>query len=234
MTGERMFNTDGLDRGEVYTHPSYGMITIHRTQGRRNKMFGSDVPHGHFVTVRIYEGEMRRDLSNTWYSQGPLITEFSMTETQWGAFVSSFGQGGGTPITLDHYRSGRELVKAGDPPDLGEETDQLRGEFKETCDGIQRRLYKAIHKLETMAEGKSLKKGDLQDALQEVKMARQDIGSNLPFVASQFDERTEEVITKTKAEMEAHWAFLLKTFGEKQARIVLEQAIQNDPLEIED
>lgn len=217
----------------VFEHPSYGLVSLSKVQGSRGNMFGSDVQHGHSITLRVKKAKMRRSLSTTWYEPGEHLVEIHMTETQWGQFVSSFGYGTGTPVTIGHYRDGN-LVSPGEPPAIEAETETLRSEFHSTCGKVATKMDDLITQLQKALEGKTVKKGDITEILETARMARQDIGSNLSFVAGRFDERTEEVIGRAKVEMESHWNFILQSFGEDQARVVLESQTSRTPDQIED
>lgn len=52
------------------THPAFGMIGASRFTGRA-VMYGSDFIHNAGMTIRIYRGELKRDLSHDWFGTYP-------------------------------------------------------------------------------------------------------------------------------------------------------------------
>ena len=89
-------------RGQLITHPAFGTITVSRPTSSPGKiLFGSDIDHQHYVSVRIHDAEINRDLHRDWLHPGKTILEFSMSEVQWAKFVSGAGISQATQITLD-------------------------------------------------------------------------------------------------------------------------------------
>ena len=66
------------------------------------RLFDSEIAHQHYVVVTARRCVRKRDLKRDWTFATEVIFECSMSQAQWGAFVSSFGQGSGVPATLTY------------------------------------------------------------------------------------------------------------------------------------
>ena len=87
------------ERAEV-SHPSYGSVVLTRASGHQ-RLFGSPFRHQHFITFEIHRAVDQRSLSNTrTFHRGLPIIEVRMSEAQFARFITSGGNGEGTPCTL--------------------------------------------------------------------------------------------------------------------------------------
>lgn len=208
---------------EKLHHESFGKVTVSRTSGGSSPMFGSDVPHRHTIKVQIEKATLQREAGIDWIMGDGHLLEFEMTEVQWANFVSAIGCGTGTPVSLRMYPTGP--LKFAEPvPDLPAQFDVIRQEFKDRCEKATGQLSEAESLLRDLIEKPgSVKKSDLRELHTLLYRGKQQVDSNLPFIAKQFDERGELTRERIKLEMEAHWQYLLQAFGEDAARIVLQQ-----------
>ena len=183
------------ERGVRETHPAYGMIGASRVSGHA-VLFGSDFTHQHFVTLRISEAEMHRDLSRDWPHAGRQLIEVSMSEAQWAAFVSSLNMGDGVQCTLE--RVGGEVI-----PGLPHPTarhDQFKDELTRALLDGNAALAEAVDMLKQMG-GERSKAGAVLD---RVERAIRAFGDSMPWVAKQFGEHMEDVTEKARIEIGAH------------------------------
>ena len=44
------------------THPSFGLISVHRCSSNGTHLFGSDAEHHHFIEVTIHHASVKHDL----------------------------------------------------------------------------------------------------------------------------------------------------------------------------
>jgi hypothetical protein len=80
------------------THESWLLIRAnHVTSTPGARLFDSEIAHQHYVVVTVTRCRRRRDLKRDWLFNDETLLEMSMSQAQWGAFVSSFGQGAGAP-----------------------------------------------------------------------------------------------------------------------------------------
>jgi hypothetical protein len=199
------------DKSKTYTHESYGAITVSRASGSGH-LFGSDAVHHHFVHVQIRHAEMRRDLSHDWiYSGGNAVVEFYMSEAQWARFVSSFGDGTGTPITLRSIQ-GKSLEKTPEPTHF---TSEFRDEVKKTVGKAVGTLEQLMGQLkEALLPGnKTLGKKDLAVLLQGIEQSVMQVKDNLPYVEKCFDETMENKMSEALIEFEGITSQRLRDIG---------------------
>ena len=182
--------------GTRYTHPAYAQIQAARVNGGNPVLYDSDLKHQGYIVVRITRSVMERGLSRDWHF-GDLVPyiEVAMSEAQWATFVSSLNMGTGIPCTLQH-KDGQTIP--GIPPrPIG---DEFHLDMKE-------RLRKPIDKIAaTMkeVEAMDLPAKKKQAILATLASAKQDLASNVPFVAESFKEHMEESVEKAKAEVHGH------------------------------
>ena len=97
------------------THPSFGVAGFSRISvgGGGIQLFDSSVPHQHYIELWISTAKRQRGLHRDWITSdgNDEIVRIAMSEAQFGALVSSFGQGGGVPVTIS--RRDGALVPAG-------------------------------------------------------------------------------------------------------------------------
>ena len=207
-----------------YQHESYGNITVTRASSSGTFLFGSDAVHHHFVHVELSAAEMERDLSHNWLHGRKRIAEFWMTESQWAHFVSSFGDGTGTPVTL-RYADGRGLEQCPKP-------DQWREQFSNE---IKERVEMAIDGLKTAESSlrealkpgnKTLGKKELHEILSAIDSAILQVTRNLPYVEKCFNESMDQKMTDAKIEFESIVARRLQELGLESLRKQLPEEIE--------
>lgn len=185
-------------RGEPEAHPSFGVAgfnRVHATPGRR--LFDSSVPHQHYIVLRIHSAVRQRDLHQDWIHADEDIVEISMSEAQFGALVSSFGNGDGVPVTIS--RLGRELVPEGPhDPRLAVTAQEVASKARDATQPV----LEALDKLQQAIDGNAGKKA-IREALRNLEIRVGNLPSNLKFAADALTGHTEQVVTKARADIEA-------------------------------
>lgn len=183
------------DRTEV-THPAFGMISASRFSAQPGvTLHGSDFTHGHAISLRIAPSRVTRDLSTDRHHAHSLpYIEVQMSESQWATFVSTLNVGDGVPCTVE-YVNGKEVPNL--PP------RNTRGSFDKEMTArlaeLTEKVKAAMQKVEADLSGLSGKKRE--SVLAELRSLAQEVESNLPFVANQFDRHMERTVEKAKAEV---------------------------------
>lgn len=202
MTRERIRATR-TDDGAAYDryveeHPAYAMIGASRVSSSPGTpLFGSDFLHQHFVTIRIKGAILRRGNERDWIHGTKEYIEVALSEAQWASFVAAMNVGDGVPCTLT-FKEGEGLV-----PGIEYETnrrEQFNVELGERLTHALKLLDDAAAKVEASKAGVREKK----EAGEAIRQARQELTSNLPFLAQQFDEHAEVTIEKAKIEVAAY------------------------------
>lgn len=189
----------------VTTHPAFAQIGAYRTRGGNTALYGSDFNHHAYMTIKITRSELNRGLNRDWhYGRGEII-EVALSEAQWATFVSTPNMGSGTPCTLQALE-GRIIPGLPDPTNR---SDQFRGEIKA-------KLEKTVQKVaDTLAgvEALGLPKGKTAALRETLASLLTELHSNLPFVASQFEEHMEDTVEKAKIEVHGYMTGVLMRAG---------------------
>ncbi len=91
-----------IDEHGDEAHESWLLVRASRLTSRPGRrLFDSEISHQHYIQVTVTRCSRKRDLNRDWHYAKHGLIEFDMSEAQWGAFVSSFGNGGGVPATLN-------------------------------------------------------------------------------------------------------------------------------------
>lgn len=160
-------------------------------------LFDSEHKHQGFISLRIKSAYRDRSLGNDWIHDDKELIEVNMSEAQWAAMISTLNFGSGVPATLQHiFHEGVAQPKAAD-----NRTDVYHAEF-------MARLEHAVAKIDALSQTNMTKaqKNDLA-------MIRQEIVSNMPFMAKQFREHMETRKEKAKSDIEAHMQHAVQRVG---------------------
>lgn len=204
------------DRGALrFRHPAYGTIEVSHPVGGSDVHFGSRVEHQSRVCVTINTGSLKRDLSNDWIYSEKLLMELEFTDAQWAQFVSSHS-GRVTPCTFRHYPKGAlevglEVVPgiAGDPDARPSFSDEMREAMRKEIAVLQ----DAVKSMDAMLESGKLGKKELQEIRNNVAWGAGRVASNVGFVAEQFTEHMEQVVSDARIEIEATMHNTIQTIG---------------------
>lgn len=179
------------------THPAFGQISVSKVNGGRTALYGSDFLHHNTVRLEICTSEHNRNLSHDWYFEKERQIEIEMSEAQWATFVSSFNTTG-VPCTLRYVIGDPSGSRPGLPdPDLRREfSNEVGKAFEASLDELE--------KLRNKIEGSKLPKKTQSDLVDHIRMAIQEIASNVPFVKESFDKHVETSIEKAKTEVNAY------------------------------
>lgn len=191
-----------MDKSEKLTHPSYGVITVGRTsRSKGTPLFGSRVTHRETVSVEIKGAFIRRNLSSDFIHGSGSIVSFEMSAAQWATFVSSFGIGEGTPITLRYRPEGKGIVDCGQPPSLPSELTQHEIEAEETSAHLKQLTNELLQNYDALTL-KPTKKG-MADFRREIANYFMEFDANLPFVLDSLKKSMHTVVEDAKVEVEA-------------------------------
>jgi hypothetical protein len=125
---------DDTMNSDIYTHPTFGVISFGRTQGTSTPLFGSSVEHHHTIRVSIKTAELHRSLSNDHIMSDKVIVEAEMSPSQFADAITSFNCGE-IPITL---RWTRETGYIKDTVPFQNKVAQFNNEFQEHIDVLSK------------------------------------------------------------------------------------------------
>lgn len=212
--------SESARQGEkTYEHPAFGLVTVSRWQGSTpTRLYGSDLAHRGGLTITIDQSKMRRGLSSDWHSSEKTVCEFSMSESQWARFVASVGNGGGIPVTLNHYRKGDfVMAPAIAQPELSRKElhgQEIRDEVKSAVAGLQAELKR----LASLIDSGKLGKKELREMHREMEITVGNLPGNLGYAMDTFVKASDKVVEEAKTEIEAHVDGMATRLGLEQLR----------------
>jgi len=157
------------------------------------------------VTVTLRNSELHRDLSRDWHYASGQIVEFTMSESQWATFVSSFNLGNGVPCTLN-WVEGRGAIP-GIP--TFDRSEVFKKDMKETTKEAEEGIKRSIAAVKEA--GLSKKKTD--ELLAGLNKALQVLQSSIPFVQDQFDEHVEVTVERGYQEIHGYMNAVINRAG---------------------
>lgn len=188
------------ERGDE-THESWILVGASKVSGSTH-LFDSELEHRHFVSVRISRCVRKRDLHRDWLFAKDQIVEFDMSMAQWGAFVSSFGDGSGVPATLtwlsNHEADDPRVPAAPHAPRLKVSADEVQASAEEALDKMQTATDALVEAFERNAGRKEMR-SLIEDVSHHVRQAP----GNMRFASDSLTKHVENVVTKAKADIEA-------------------------------
>lgn len=200
--------------GAVFEHPAYGAITLNRVTGRK-ELFMVDYPQGHFIRLELHTASHRRSLSNDWVHPEEMIATVDLSEVQWARLLCSLGQGAGVPCTLDMYQKPGtgKFLRPGLTHSSLPKGELFADEVREAANDAAKRLDKAIARAADMIKSERPGMTELRKLAEDLRMARQELQSNIPFVMKCAEEQIESAIESAKAEVEAYNAHATQRLG---------------------
>jgi hypothetical protein len=183
----------GWQDGDVTeTHPAFGKVTLSRVSSSPGaSLFDSEILHSHYVVLRIHGADRTRSLQRDWiHTEMTPHIEIAMSEAQWASMVSSFGDGGGTPCTIQATKADGMLPAIPFESRLALSTAETRNAARGVKDRIDAALA-AVEEKPTKANVRSL------------RIAVDQAESNVVFAARSLTEHTENVVSKARADIEA-------------------------------
>lgn len=184
------------DSGYTETHPSFGVAVVNRVTSTGTTLFQSDLVHHEFVVLRIHGAKRIRDLSRDWVHAGEEIVEVEMSLAQWASLVSSFGVGGGVPVTITR-RQGVMVEGAVHRPRMAESLSEVRA----AADRVLSNVRTAVATFKEAFERGATKKRQ-RALLDDVERLAEQATGNAEFVTKQMESHVEKVVTQAKADIE--------------------------------
>lgn len=191
---EPVVGADGEDQ-----HPSFGVVRLSRRTCRPpRRLFDSSISHGEYVHLEIARATRRRDLHHDYiYGAADTLIEVDMSLMQWGALVSSFNQGSGTPVTLS--RVGRETMpEAAHQSRLAKSAQEVADKARKSTADVQLAVDAVVAAFQERAGRR-----DMGVVLDRLRSVVGNLPGNMQFAADALTEHAEDVVSKAKADIEA-------------------------------
>ena len=179
-----------IDEYGAEVHPSFGVAVINVTHSTGSYLFDSEIAHHEFVTLKVQAASRKRDLHRDWiHGIGPTLVEIHLSKAQWADLISSFGNGGGVPVTIDVV-NGRSMPDAPHSSRLGESQNEVRRAGEVALADITRAFEEWRAKPN-------------KSTLTHLEAMIRNGPANMAFAAKSLTEHTEKVVTKARADLEA-------------------------------
>lgn len=210
VTNESRHGSDS----QTFNHPAFGKITVTKPCGGGMELFGSALKHRSYVCVKIETAYLNRSLNTDWIHGDKTVLEIMLSESQWSHFVSSQGDGTGTPVTF-RYRpeEGYRLMDVPGIESIETMKQTFRREVEEDCRKALAQANDLVAELRGLVEAGKANKGQLSSALGKLEQFTTNLPSHISFVQEQFAESMEKTVEAGKVEMESFVNNLAHTTG---------------------
>lgn len=184
--------------GTQTSHPSYGTLLFNRAYGGKTPLFGSSIEHSNVITMELRHATRGLNCDDI-FGNKPIV-KVEMSYSQFAEAITSFGQGTGIPVTIRYTEKGGKIP----PCDFVSKREQFTGEFKEQTDKAMEKSKALINEVaELFSSKKTLTKADKENILTKLNMLNFDIGSNIGFIADQFNKQMDKTVMEAKGEIES-------------------------------
>jgi len=211
------------NHGEKHTHPAYGVI--HMSVPRNNygmTLFGSDIKHSDTVRITISTAYLNRDLNRDFIHEDKQIISFEMSHAQFAQFITSQGNGSGTPITLVHAPTDYKLASVPGIKQIETKNQTFQKEIRETAGKeIREQFEKEINRLEAMIESGKFSKKELADIHKNMKIRMENFSENMAYVVKTAEEALEKATSDAKIEVESWIEQRFRSIGKNAVDVMM-------------
>ena len=215
---------------EVEKHESFGLVSFSRiTGGGKRRFFGSPLrDHASSISLTIKKAYREHELSQDWIFEDREVVEVEMTAAQFATLLTTMNYGSGVPCTIRRIE-GRRMD---DPPEEKIEVDRIRDGFNDDLSALVEKIAKNRRRVDEIIETGNKTKKAMREISSMLASIEQDVRSNLPFVAEQFERATEKIVNVAKAEVDAFVTSVVEKTGLKELKRVALAA--DEPKQITD
>lgn len=198
--------------GVRHDHPAFGTIVMTTRTGSAS-LFGSDLRHGQAVSITISRAHMRRD-SRDWIHSDEVLLELEMSHAQFAQFITSNGNGTGTPVTLRYAAEpGSRLQDIPRIKPIEQRAESMRKEIQKQVREQIEEIRKEIAELRAMADSGKVGIKDLRAKLHTLACHTDNLPANLAYHVECAEEAMEKVVSDAKIEVEAHVSLTARRLG---------------------
>lgn len=212
-----------LDEQGYLTHPSWGSLRANRVQSTGQRLFDSEVTHQEYVIITLSSVVRKRDIQHDWIHEADEKFEVAMSLSQWGAFVSSFGQGSACPVTIT--REGFDYV------DSAPFESRLAVSMAETREAAHRAfdaVQEAVADVQAVFDAKGGRKA-MAEALHTLEARINNAPKNVEYSAKTLSGHAEAVVNKAKADIEGMIDRRAQMLGIEAPTVAVGELMSADP-----
>ena len=179
-------------------HESFGTISFSKVQSSHNQnLFGSSIPHRHFIMLEIRQAILKRDLHRDWIFGDRVLLRVDMSLTQFADVITSLNTSE-VPCTICFFNG-----KSIESKPIENKRMQIDREFAEFADEIASEENEYYKKIETILRKPNIGKHDRVEIMKQLDLSKMQIASNMPFVKKRFTEEMDNTVLEAKNEFSA-------------------------------
>ena len=196
----------------VFQHPAYGTITMTTRTGGGGTLFGSDLGHNQRIAIKISTAKLHRDLHHDWIHSDKQLIELEMSHAQFAQFITSNGNGSGTPVTITWLKDVGSIPAI---KNLQTKHETHRQEIHNSAREAADSMAKNVAKLGAMIESGKLGKKELRELWHTLKCQVDNLPSNMEFAVKSAEEALEKATSDAKIEVESYVQMTAQRLGLK-------------------
>lgn len=194
----------------IQKHESQAQVSFSRvTCSGPVAFYGSDVKVNSWIQLKVSTSEKRRNLSNDWYFADKTILEIRLSPNQFSELLTTMNVGEGVPATIV-YHNGALLPQGRIEPPIEENKTEI---FKREIDDHASTIQDRMRLLESTVESCNITAKAKKQIIDEVKMLRQEINSNFPFILLQAKEQVDKLVSAGKSAVDAFYTGVITRLG---------------------
>jgi hypothetical protein len=205
--GESSYNKDETR----FDHESFGLVRIGQVQGQ-TELFGSSVSHHNWIELTITRATKIRNLHRDRFYGGKELITIALSHAQLAEVFCSMNNGSGVPCTIQDIDN--KMIPSAESSTISNKEVYLK-EFEDDMKDVARYFNALEKKIAELIEKPTVSKAERKELADMVRMAKQNINSNMPFILKSFVEKTEDVVVEAKSEVEAFRATVINQMGIK-------------------
>lgn len=208
----------GPDDRATYSHDAFATATMTIIQGGNDSLFGSDLKHNQRVRIEIQRATIERSLSNDWIhgsmsSLRSLVT-FEMSHAQFAQFITSQGNGSGTPVTLRYAPPpGTPTIEMPGIKNIESKAEVYRREIKDSARKQLEAMQVEIDKFGAMLATGKVNLKEAREIHKHMGWKMGNLPGNMEFVVEQAEVALEKAQSASMIEIEAYMGHALRRVG---------------------
>ncbi|UTC29691.1 hypothetical protein BAJUN_00610 [Bajunvirus bajun] len=213
--------------GDKIESPAFGTVSINRISGSRN-LFMVDYPVDSFIRITFKTAELRQRSGHDTVFSDREVASVDLSEVQFARLIASPNTMG-TPCTYHNYRDplSGEFLSPIIPDRHVADGETFRKAIEDKARTAMAKVTEAHAILSEAMKGGSIRKGDIQKALDTLAGAQREGVANLAYVVHSAHETIDTAIEHGKANFDAHVDFSLTRLGREALGERIQAAIES-------
>lgn len=209
-------------------HPSWVSVRFNKASWSSPgaQLVGSDIRHQRVVTLQVHRMSRTRDLHHTWWSEEEPLLEVHLSEAQFAAAITSFGDGSARPATLSFLQGDGLVPQCADhrPGEIQQTIAETRAAATEASEKARAALAEVERLLDEGAGKKALR-----EAVSYARSTVDNLPANLAFASKSLAETVEKVVSKATYDIEAIVEGKARAVGlELEARPIVKELLEGE------